>query len=190
VARNIESVNSSIKENIVVFVAIIATIITMFFIKPDKEYLNYFDFKTLTCLFCILAVICALKNIYFFEIVSHKIVTLFKTTRSVILAFIYITFIGSMLITNDMALIIFLTLGYYVLHATNQKKYLTFTFIMQNMAANLGGMLTPFGNPQNLYLYTFYNISYVEFIRIMFIPFIVSIILITICCLFVFINDD
>lgn len=75
-----------------------------------------------------------------------------------ILALVYITFIGSMLIANDMALLTFLPLGFLVLSSTGKQKYMAFTFIMQNIAANLGGMLTPFGNPQNLYLYTKFNI--------------------------------
>lgn len=90
-----------------------------------------------------------------------------------------------MLIANDMALLTFLPLGYFVLESTGKQRYMAFTFIMQNIAANLGGMLTPFGNPQNLYLYTKYNINDYEFVGIMFVPFAVSVILITICCLFV-----
>ena len=87
-----------------------------------------------------------------------------------------------MLIANDMALLTFLPLGYFVLSSTDKKKYMAFTFIMQNIAANLGGMLTPFGNPQNLYLYTKFNIPTGEFMRIMLLPFVVSIALITLCC--------
>lgn len=90
-----------------------------------------------------------------------------------------------MLIANDMALLTFLPLGYFVLTSTGKENYMAFTFIMQNIAANLGGMLTPFGNPQNLYLYTKFNIPNWEFISIMAPPFIVSVLLITVCCLFV-----
>ena len=174
-----------IKKNIVLVIAIIAAIITSFIVPPDKEYLGYFDFKTLTCLFCVLAVVCAFKNINFFYILAKQIVRLFKNTRMAILALVYITFIGSMLIANDMALLTFLPLGYFVLSTTNKRGYMSFTFIMQNIAANLGGMLTPFGNPQNLYLYTKFNIPNGEFVKIMFVPFIISVMLITICCLFV-----
>lgn len=60
---------------------------------------------------------------------------------------------------------------------------MAFTFIMQNIAANLGGMITPFGNPQNLYLYAFYNIDTIEFMKIMFPSFVTSTLLIIgICC--------
>jgi Na+/H+ antiporter NhaD/arsenite permease-like protein len=106
-----------------------------------------------------------------------------------ILALVYITFIGSMLIANDMALLTFLPLGLLVLTSTGKGKYMAFTFIMQNIAANLGGMLTPFGNPQNLYLYTKFNIPNLEFMAIMAPPFVLAVLLITICCL-VFVKPE
>ena len=174
-----------IKKNAVMVVALIAAIITSCIVPPDAEYLGYFDFKTLTCLFCVLAIVCALRNIRFFYLLARKIVKQFKNARLSILALVYITFIGSMLIANDMALLTFLPLGYLVLTTTGKEKYMAFTFIMQNIAANLGGMLTPFGNPQNLYLYTKFNIPNQEFLGIMAPPFIVAITLITVCCLFI-----
>ena len=82
-----------------------------------------------------------------------------------------------------MALLTFLPLGFYVLSSTGKKKYMAFTFIMQNIAANLGGMLTPFGNPQNLYLYTAFNIPTGDFMLTMLPPFCISVTLITLCCL-------
>ncbi len=178
-----------IKQNAVMFIALIAAVITCFFVPPDREYLGYFDFKTLTCLFCVLAVVCALRNICFFYVLAQRVVVLFKNARISILALVYITFIGSMLIANDMALLTFLPLGYFVLTETGKEKYMAFTFIMQNISANLGGMLTPFGNPQNLYLYTKFNIPNLEFMEIMLFPFILSIALITLCC-FIFVKPE
>ncbi|MBE7011022.1 MAG: citrate transporter [Ruminococcaceae bacterium] len=177
------------RKNIVMVIALFAAVITCFFVPPDAAYLGYFDVKTLACLFCVLAVVCALKNIHFFYMLARKIVRRFKNTRMSILALVYITFIGSMLIANDMALLTFLPLGYFVLHTTGQEKHMAFTFIMQNIAANLGGMLTPFGNPQNLYLYSFFDIPTPEFMQIMAPPFIVSIALITLCCI-VFVKNE
>ena len=184
-----EKIISFAKTNAVMLVAALCALITSFLVPPDKEYLEYFDFKTLTCLFCVLAVVCALRNIRFFYTMAKAIVRRFRTAKSAILALVYITFIGSMLIANDMALLTFLPLGYFVLHTTGKEKYLAFTYIMQNIAANLGGMLTPFGNPQNLYLYSKFNIPDAEFVSIMFLPFIISIILITVCCL-VFVKSE
>ena len=171
--------------NAVLLVAVCAAAVTMFFVPPDKEYMGYFDFKTLTCLFCVLAVVNALGDIRVFTVLAKKIILFFGTRRNMIIALVYITFIGSMFIANDMALITFLPLGYFVLEKTNDKKDMAFTFIMQNIAANLGGMLTPFGNPQNLYLYSYYKIPNVEFLKIMFPPFILSLIMIIACCFIV-----
>jgi len=172
-----------IKKNVVMVVAMIAAAITCLIVPPDKAYLDYFDVKTLTCLFCVLAVVCALKNINFFYMLAKKIVRVFKNARMAILALVYITFIGSMLIANDMALLTFLPLGLFVLSTTGKGKYMAFTFIMQNIAANLGGMLTPFGNPQNLYLYTKFEIPTGEFMTIMAPPFALAVALITVCCI-------
>ena len=177
------SFSGFIRKNIVMLIAMLAAVITCFFIPPDRAYLDYFDVKTLTCLFCVLAVVCALKNIHFFYMLAKQLVRLFRNARLCILALVYITFIGSMLIANDMALLTFLPLGTYVLATTGKGKYTAFTFIMQNIAANLGGMLTPFGNPQNLYLYTKFQIPNLEFVQIMAAPFALAIALITLCCI-------
>lgn len=171
-----------IKKNAVMCIAFVAAIATSFIIPIDSAYIKYFDYKTLSCLFCVLAVVCALKNINFFYMLARKIVQLFKTARMSVLALVYITFIGSMLIANDMALLTFLPLGYFVLTTTEKQKYMAFAFIMQNIAANLGGMLTPFGNPQNLYLYSKFEIPNFEFMAIMAPPFVLSVLLITVCC--------
>ena len=171
------------KNNVVMCVAFVAAVITSVIIPVDREYLGYIDLKTISCLYSVLAVVCALKNIKFFYTLAQKIVELFKNARLCVLALVYITFIGSMLIANDMALLTFLPLGFFVLNSTGKQKYMAFTFIMQNIAANLGGMLTPFGNPQNLYLYTKFNIPNIEFMSIMVPPFVLSIVLITLCCI-------
>lgn len=172
-----------VEKNAVMVIALAAAAITSVLVPVDAQYLGYFDVKTLTCLFCVLAVVCALKNVDFFYILARKIVHFFRNARMSVLALVYITFIGSMLIANDMALLTFLPLGYFVLTTTGKQKYMAFTFVMQNIAANLGGMLTPFGNPQNLYLYTKFEIPYGEFMRIMAPPFALSVALITVCCL-------
>ena len=176
-------VGNFVKKNVVMLVALIAAEVTCFIVPPDRAYLDYFDVKTLTCLFCVLAVVCALKNINFFYMLAKRIVQVFRNARMSVLALVYITFIGSMLIANDMALLTFLPLGLLVLTSTGKGKYMAFTFIMQNIAANLGGMLTPFGNPQNLYLYTKFNIPNLEFMAIMAPPFLISVVLITVCCI-------
>lgn len=177
------------RKNVVMLIALFLAIVTCFFVPPDEQYLEYFDLRTLSCLLAVLAIVCALKDVNFFYFLAQQTVKLFKTTRASIIALVYITFIGSMLIANDMALLTFLPLGYLVLTNTKKEKHMIFTFVMQNIAANLGGMLTPFGNPQNLYLYSKFNIPTLEFMGIMVIPFAISIFLITVSC-FIFVRKE
>ncbi|MBR2340489.1 MAG: citrate transporter [Clostridia bacterium] len=178
-----------IRKNTVLVIAAALALVTSLIVPPDADYIGYFDFKTLTCLFCTLAVICALKNVRFFTKLAERIVVVSGNTRTAVLLLVYITFIGSMLLANDMALLTFLPLGYYVMSSAGKERYMAFTFIMQNIAANLGGMLTPFGNPQNLYLYEKFRIANGEFVKIMLFPFLLSVSLITLLCL-VFVKGE
>lgn len=184
-----ETVIKFVKKNTVMMIAFLAAVITAFIVPPDEKYLGYFDYKTLACLFSVLAVVCALKNVKFFYILACNIVKKFRNVRLCVVVLVWVTFIGSMLIANDMALLTFLPLGYYVLHTANKERYMAFTFIMQNIAANLGGMLTPFGNPQNLYLYSKFNIPIGEFTLIMLPPFLLAVAMITVCCI-VFVKPE
>ena len=102
---------SFVKANAVAVIAAVAAIVTSFIVPPDREYLGYFDYKTLTCLFCVLAVVCALRNIRFFYTVAKAIVRKFGNARLSILGLVYTTFIGSMLIDKDRALLTVLPLG-------------------------------------------------------------------------------
>ena len=172
-----------VKKNVVFCIAAIAAIVTCFFVPPDREYLTYFDWKTLSCLFLTLAVVCALRCIKFFTILARKLVRLAGNLRSLFLLLIVITFIGSMIIANDMALITFLPLGYFALSVAKQEKYIAYLFVLQNISANLGGMLTPFGNPQNLYLYSYFSIPTGEFMAIMLPLFLLAITMLAVACI-------
>ena len=176
---------SFIKKEVVLSIAIVLTIITCFFVPIDREYLNYFDYNTLICLFCMLAVVAGLKSTNIFELISRKMIGLFHTRRTVIYALVFGTFFFDMIVANDMSLITFLPLTYIVLHSTRNDKYLAFTFIMQTIAANMGGMITPYGNPQNLYLYSYYNIPTSEFFGILLIQAITVAVLLYICIAFI-----
>ena len=186
---DINLIISILKKNVVLTVAFFAAFITSVIVPPDVKYFSYIDYRTLTCLFITLAVICALRNIKFFTVVARKLVSFMGSTRKTVIALLVITFVGSMLIANDMALITFLPLGYIALHETGQDKHVCYTFIMQNIAANLGGMLTPFGNPQNLFLYNKFSIPTGEFTLIMLPPFLLSIALIIASC-FIFVKNE
>ncbi len=174
-----------LKKNFVFLTAALLAVITCFMVPPDAEYLSYFDIKTLVCLFITLAVVCALRNIKFFTILARKLALITGNLRTLFLMLVTITFLGSMLIANDMALITFLPLGYFALCAVECEKYMAYLFILQNISANLGGMVTPFGNPQNLYLYSFFNIPTGEFCLTMLPPFLLAITMLFVACFFV-----
>ncbi len=171
------------KQNAVFCAAFFAALFTSFLVPPDREYFGYIDLRTLTCLFLTLAVVCALRNIKFFTILARRIVVLTGNLRMLFLVLIVITFIGSMIIANDMALITFLPVGYFALSVTKNVRFMAYLFVLQNISANLGGMLTPFGNPQNLYLYSYFNIPTAEFCRIMLPAFLLAVFLLVLACL-------
>ena len=169
------------KANAMPVIAVLAAAVTAVFVPPDAAYLGYYDVKTLSCLLCVLAVVGALRRVGLFPLLAQRLVQVFHTTRGAVTALVGITLVGSMLLTNDTALLTFLPLSWFVLERTGQTKWTALTFILQNCAANLGGMLTPFGNPQNLYLFNHYNIPNGEFLSIMLPPFLLSTALILLC---------
>ena len=171
-----------IKRQAVFCIAAVLAVITCVFVPFDKQYFSYFDIKTLVCLFLTLAVVCALRNIKFFTILARRLVLISGNMRGLFLMLVVITFVGSMLIANDMALITFLPLGYFALSSVGCEGYMAYLFILQNISANLGGMLTPFGNPQNLYLYSYFNIPTGEFCLVMLAPFLLAISLLFLAC--------
>ncbi len=173
------------KTNFIFTIAVLMAIVSCFFVPIDKGYLNYFDVDTIVCITLLLIVIAGFSNIQFFQIVARWLVKKFKNTRSIILCLIFITYVSALVNANDMSLLTFLPLAYIVLKYTNNIRYVWFTFIMQNIASNLGGMITPIGNPQNLYIFSFYDLSLIEFFKIMAIPTLVALILIIAVCMFI-----
>lgn len=173
------------KKQAVLCIAIAAMLVTCIFVPVDIKYTEYFNWRTLATLFCTLAVVAAFSHIHVFEFISREIILHLHTLRNATLGLVLITFAGSMLLANDMALLTFLPLGYFVLSSTKNTKSMAFVFIMQNIAANLGGMVTPFGNPQNLYLYSYFRINTVKFMEIMLPSFAAATALIFITCFFV-----
>lgn len=177
------TIRSWCRANAMLVISLLAAAATAFFVPPDSAYLGYYDLKTLSCLFSVLAVVGALRDLDVFSALSQRMVHTFSTVRGVCTALVVITMFGSMLLTNDTALLTFLPLGWFVLSVTGQEKHAALLFILQNCAANLCGMITPFGNPQNLYLFSYYGIPAGTFFSVMLPPFILSTVLILLCCL-------
>ncbi|MBS7263054.1 MAG: citrate transporter [Eubacteriales bacterium] len=174
-----------VKNNFMTCAAFLLALTSCFFVPIDEAYAGYFDLRTVACLFCTLAVVGAFKDIDLFRILAQYIIRRCRSTRRCILALVLITYFSSMLLANDMALLTFLPLGFHVLNTGEKNGYMAFTFTMQSIAANLGGMLTPFGNPQNLYLYSRFAIPDGEFLGTMWAPFGLATALILACCLLI-----
>lgn len=171
-----------VRTHAVLVVSAVAALATVPFVPPDAVYLGYFDLKTLACLFSILALVGALRNVGAFEAVARRAVARFSTCRSAVAALVAATLVVSMVATNDMALIMLLPLSAATLLKAGWERALPFAFIMQNLAANFGGMILPFGNPQNLYLFERFAIPPADFLATMALPFAVSVLLIAVCC--------
>lgn len=172
-----------IRQNATAAIAAAAALITMLVVPPDEAYLGYFDVGTLACLFALLAVIRALRNAGFFESIARAVVRRFKTLRGLGCALVGVTLVCSMFATNDMALLMLLPLSTVTLASTGNERALPFTFVMQAIAANLGGMILPFGNPQNIFLASRFSIGFGDFLAAMALPFGVSVALIALCCI-------
>ena len=170
------------QRNLMPLIAWTAALLSMLLVPPDAAYADYFDWRTLACLFSTLAAVCALRGIRFFRSLADALVVRLHDLRRCVLALVGITFVGSMLLANDMALLTFLPLSWAALETTGRTEYAAPTFLLQNLAANLGGMVTPFGNPQSLYLYNRFSIPTAEFMRVMLPCFLTAAGLLLFCC--------
>jgi Na+/H+ antiporter NhaD/arsenite permease-like protein len=155
-----------LKTETVLFISASAAILSMILIPPSADYFEYIDFRVLSLLFCLMAVVAGFQKTGVFLVLSEKMLKKVANTRSLSFVLIMLCFFSSMWITNDVALITFVPFAILVLSITGQTQLILIVVILQTIAANLGSMLTPVGNPQNLYLYSKYNIPVIDFLRI------------------------
>ncbi len=159
---------------VVLCVSALCALASMAAVPPDAAYIGYFDVRTLVCLFCILAVVQALRGAGALDGAARALVTRFRTPRAAVLALVGATVCLSMVATNDMALVMMLPLATATLARAGWTRLVPLVFTLQSLGANLGGMIVPFGNPQNLYLFSYYSLGVGEFVRVMALPFAVS----------------
>lgn len=155
-------------------VAAVAAAASALAVPPDEAYLGYFDWKTLGCLFCVLAVASALRLMGAFDRAARAVIARFRRPGPLALALVLTTAALSCVATNDMALIMMLPLSAATLMGANLPRLVTPLFVLQSLAANLCGMIVPFGNPQNLYLYSYYGLGLGDFLAAMALPFALS----------------
>lgn len=171
-----------IKGETVLAVAAVLAVVSMFFVRPDKEYINYIDYRVLGLLFSLMAVMAGLQELGFFRKVAAAILKKVRGYRGLCFVAVALCFFSSMFITNDVALITFVPLTILLLKMAKMEDKMTTVIVLQTIAANLGSMLTPIGNPQNLYLYAVSGMSLMDFLTVMGPPTVVSFILLTIVC--------
>lgn len=155
-------------------VAAVAAAASALAVPPDEAYLGYFDWKTLGCLFCVLAVASALRLMGAFDRAARAVIARFRRPGPLALALVLTTAVLSCAATNDMALIMMLPLSAATLMGANLPRLVAPVFVLQSLAANLCGMIAPFGNPQNLYLYSYYGLGLGDFLAAMALPFALS----------------
>ncbi len=153
-----------LKSEPVLIISFILAIVSAFIVKPSNDYLGYIDFRTLSLLFCLMAVMAGFNSLGIFRILAQKLLKHTKSLRSLTLMLSFLCFFSSMLITNDVALITFVPFAIEVLKLSGKKDKLIFIVVLQTVAANLGSMVTPIGNPQNLYLFSSFEMSISDFL--------------------------
>ncbi len=173
-----------VKKETVLTVAVLLAVLSAVMIPPDGEYAGYIDFRTLSILFCLMTVMAGLQKLGVFRRIGKILLQHTHTTMQLVQVLVLMCFFFSMIITNDVALITFVPFTFTVLRLSGEdsvKKLAVPVIILQTIAANLGSMLTPIGNPQNLYLYGKAQMSAGAFVLLMLPYSLVSLLLLVIC---------
>ena len=158
------------KKEAVLSIAVVLALLSVFFVRPDAGYLAYIDFRTLGILFCLMTIVAGLQQIGVFDRMAKGLLARMAGVGGIVTILVLLCFFLSMLITNDVALITFVPLALIIMKQfseSDRKKWMLKCVVMQTIAANLGSMLTPIGNPQNLYLYGRAGMNISSFFRLM-----------------------
>ena len=160
-------ITSTIRNNPILCISGLLALISCFFVMPDLQYLSYINVRVLAILFGLMLIVAALGHIGTFDVLTNKLLSKVKTYRGISLLMSLLSFFLSMFLTNDVSLVTLVPFAIMVLAPFGENRKLMFTLIIMTVAANLGSMLTPIGNPQNLYLYDNYKIALPEFLLLM-----------------------
>ena len=146
-------------------IALIAALISCILVPIDSHYIGYIDFRTLALLYALMVVVSGLRRAGVFGYLAHRLCEKADSARKIGIILVLLCFFSSMLVTNDVALLTFVPFAVVVLGLAHQEKELVWVVVLQTVAANLGSMLTPVGNPQNLFLFSYYNFTMLGFIK-------------------------
>lgn len=152
-----------VKNETVFCVSFVLAVLSSFAVHPDEGYLAYPDYRTLALLFCLMIIVAGLRSLGVFALLGHALLKRAGSIRALSAIMVLLCFFCSMVITNDVTLITFVPFTMMVFRMTGQTKRIVKLVVMETIAANLGSMATPIGNPQNLYLYSISGIHAGEF---------------------------
>ena len=156
-----------IRSETVLCVAVVLALASMIAVPPSPGYAGYIDWDTLAMLFSLMAVMKGFQKLGLFTWLGSRLLQRTATTRKMICVLVFLPFVLSMVITNDVSLITFVPFGLIVLRMIGQEKLVVPLVVLQTVAANLGSMMTPMGNPQNLYLYAQSGMGFGRFCLLM-----------------------
>lgn len=162
-----QAIKNFIKQEVVLSVALVLAIISGCFVPPDLQYVGYIDFRTLSILLSLMITMAGLQRLHIFRQIGEVLVARMHSIRGVALVLMALCFFSAMLITNDVALLTFVPFSIVTLSISNRKDLYIPVIVLETIAANLGSMLTPLGNPQNLYLYSLSGMELSAFVGLM-----------------------
>ena len=163
--RTLRRVIAFFKKEAVLSIAAVCAAVTMFFVPPDREYIAYMDLRVLCLLLCLMAVVAGFQSCGAFRCLALWLLRRTRNGRLLSLILVALPFFCAMLVTNDVALLTFVPFTLMLLGQIGCRRAAIPMLVLQTIAANLGSMATPVGNPQNLYLYAFYELGAGEFFR-------------------------
>lgn len=161
------NVREIVRKDPVLVVAVVLAIISCAAVPPDAAYAEYVDLRTIGMLFSLMTIMAGLSRLGVFRIACRHLLSAVRGPRRLALALTLLAFFSSMLITNDIALVTFVPFALLALRTLDSPRHACFTVVMMTIAANLGSMLTPIGNPQNLYLYSTSHMALTDFLLLM-----------------------
>ena len=159
-------IKTFIKKEAVLCISALCAAITLFLVPPSVEYIEYIDFRVLCLLFSLMGVVAGFKSVGAFKWLTYQLLRRIKNGRVLGLTLVMLPFFASMLVTNDVALLVFVPFTMLLLMGLGCEKNIIPIIVMQTVAANLGSMATPVGNPQNLFLYSAFNLGAGEFFSV------------------------
>ena len=162
----LQKIKAFLKKEAVLCIAALCAAATMFLVPPSTEYLHYIDFRVLCLLLCLMGVVAGFKGVGAFQCLTYQLLSRIRSGRILGLTLVMLPFFCSMLVTNDVALLIFIPFTLELLEQLDLKKSIIPIIVLQTVAANLGSMATPVGNPQNLYLYSSYGLGAYDFFSV------------------------